>query len=169
MEQVSIGKITNTVGLHGEVKVFVTTDFPSKRFQKGQLVTLLNEEANERFETVIASARQSNERYVVSFKNITSIKEAEKLIGLLVLIEKKVENLPKGFYYHADLIGCGVYDDGKNLIGTVAKVEDYPAHRTLRITRNDGPDVLIPFIAAFIKSVNIEKKEIVARIIEGML
>lgn len=169
MEQVSIGKITNTVGLRGEVKVFITTDFPNKRFKKGQPVTLLNEEANERFETVIAGARQSKDRYVVSFANITSIAEAEKLIGLLVLIEKKVENLPKGFYYHTDLIGCSVHDDGSNLIGTVAKVEDYPAHRTLRISRNEGPDVLVPFIAAFIKSVNIEKKEIVARIIEGML
>jgi 16S rRNA processing protein RimM len=40
MELVTIGKILNTVGLRGEVKVFVITDFPSKRFKKGQRVFL---------------------------------------------------------------------------------------------------------------------------------
>ena len=35
MEYVTIGKILNTFGIKGELKVDVYTDFPEDRFQKG--------------------------------------------------------------------------------------------------------------------------------------
>lgn len=169
MELVTIGKILNTVGLRGEVKVFVITDFPSKRFKKGQRVFLSFENSQEYFETIIAASRKSQDRYILTFENMTAIENVQKYVGCLILIDKKAENLPKDFYYHSDLVGCAVIDESNQVIGRVSKVEDYPAHRTLRISRDEGSDVLIPFINVFIKGVNIEKKEIVVHIFEGML
>ncbi|NMV82479.1 MAG: 16S rRNA processing protein RimM [Erysipelotrichia bacterium] len=169
MEQVSIGKIIGTVGLRGEVKVFVTTDFPVQRFKKGRKVTLLNEETEESLTSIIVSARKVKDRFVVTFDNINIIEEADKMIGFLILIEKQQDELPHGYFFHDDLIGCSTIDEENNLIGIVYKIEDYPAHRTLRIKRQESPDVLVPFIKAFIKSVNMEKREIIIKVIEGML
>jgi len=169
MEKVTIGKITNTVGLRGEVKVFVITDFPNKRFKKGQLVTLYDEDNSDSFETKILTARKATDRYVLSLANIDNIDEAAKYIGYSLLVTKEKEDLPKGFFFHDDLVGCQVFDESQTLIGIVKKVEDYPAHRTLRIGREDGNDVLVPFIKFFIKDVNIEQRTIVFKIIDGML
>ncbi len=145
------------------------TDFPSKRFKKNQQVLLVSENEDISFEAKILTARKSKDRYVVTFENILTLEQAERYVGFQLLIDKKIESLPKGFYYHDDLLGCQVFDEGMSAIGLVSKVEDYPAHRTLRISRDEAPDVLVPFIAAFIKDVNIKKKEIVVKIINGML
>ncbi len=169
MEQVTIGKIVNTVGLRGEVKVYVITDFPRERFKKGQRVSLYLEDADERIDTVIATARKSQNCYILTFKNMSTIDDVQKYIGRLLLVDKQPEHLPKDFYYHSDLVGCRVFDENNQVIGQVSKVEDYPAHRTLRISRQEASDVLIPFIQVFIKNVDIEKKEIIVHIIEGML
>lgn len=169
MEQVAIGKITNTVGLHGEVKVFVITDFPNKRFKKGQSVTLFDVTTSLTFPTTITSVRKAGDRLVITLADIRNIEEAEKYVGFSIMVDKKSEDLPKGFFFHDDLLGCKVYDLENNLIGTVAKIEDYPAHRTLRISRDNGNDVLIPFIKAFIKNVSIEERTITVQVIEGML
>ena len=169
MDKVSIGKIISTVGLRGEVKVFSTTDFPHKRFKKDQLVTLYDALSGvEKTATIVASYK-SGERYTLSFSGINTIEQASQLIGNLIMIDKVVQQLPKGYFFHDDLVGCAVYDEQSILIGQVAKIEDYPAHRTLRIARTDGNDVLVPFVKYFIKSVNIEKRSIIVRIIEGML
>lgn len=169
MEQVSIGKIIGTVGLRGEVKVFVTTDFPVKRFKKGRKVTLFNEETEASLTSIIVSARKAKDRFVVTFENINTIEDAEKMIGSLILIDKQQDELPHGYFFHDDLIGCSAIDEDNNVIGVVYKIEDYPAHRTLRIKRQESPDVLVPFRKVFIKSVNIEKREIIIKVIEGML
>ena len=74
----------------------------------------------------------------------------------------------KNTYYFSDLINCEIIDQNSNYIGKVITVEDYPAQRTLRI-KTEGKDVLIPFVNAFIKNVDIENKKIYVNIIEGML
>lgn len=169
MDKVSIGKIISTVGLHGEVKVFSTTDFPHKRFKKDQPVTLFDVDSGSEMTTTITMSHKTGERYTVAFSNIKSIEEASSLIGRLIMIDKVTDQLPKGFFFHDDLVGCVVYDEQSTLIGHISKIEDYPAHRTLRIKRTEANDVLVPFVKFFIKSVNIETRTVIVRIIEGML
>ncbi|MFA5421842.1 MAG: ribosome maturation factor RimM [Bacilli bacterium] len=169
MDYISIGKIISTIGLRGEVKVFVVSDFPEKRFKKGQEVRLVNEGAQIDLPSTIATARKDKDRYAVTFADIQSIEEAEKYLGSQILIAKDRDQLSKGFYFHDDLVGCQVYDEVKNYVGIVSKVEDYPAHRTLRVHRDDNKDVLVPFVRFFIKDVKIEEQTITVKIIEGML
>ncbi|NCA96786.1 MAG: 16S rRNA processing protein RimM [Bacteroidia bacterium] len=169
MDKVSIGKIISTVGLRGEVKVFSTTDFPHKRFKKDQAVALFDVATGAELATTITMSHKAGERYTLTFSNVNSIEEANQLVGRLIMIDKVADQLPKGFFFHDDLVGCAVYDEQSMLIGHISKIEDYPAHRTLRIQRAEGSDVLVPFVKFFIKSVNIETRTIIVRIIEGML
>ncbi|MFA5481185.1 MAG: ribosome maturation factor RimM [Bacilli bacterium] len=170
MDKLSIGKIIATVGLRGEVKVIATSDFANQRFKKNQVVYLFDELNNLISESMIVASRKSNDKYYLHFAGIETIEQAEKIVGFFLLVAKDSKVLPKGFFYHDDLIGCQVVDKNTNqIIGIVIQVEEYPAHRTLRIQRQDGKDVLIPFVKFFIKDVKIETKTIVAYIIEGML
>ena len=65
--------------------------------------------------------------------------------------------------------GCEVYDQNNSLIGKVTKVEDFSANQTLRIRLENGKDLLLPFMKAFIKRVDIENKTINCELIEGMI
>ena len=58
--------------------------------------------------------------------------------------------------------------EDKSVIGKVIKVEEYPAQSTLRVKTNNK-EILIPFVNAFIKKVDIKNKTITVRLIEGML
>ena len=57
----------------------------------------------------------------------------------------------------------------KNSIGKVKKVESYASYDTLRIERENNKDVLVPFVKAFIKEVNIEERKITINVIDGLL
>ena len=86
--------------------------------------------------------------------------------------EPKKEEQPKlkkDTYYFSELIGCKVIDQNSNVIGEVIKIEEYSANQTLRIRLENGKDLLLPFMKAFIKKVDIENKEVHCHLIEGML
>ena len=48
-------------------------------------------------------------------------------------------------------------------------MEEYPSTITLRIKRKNNKDFFVPFVNEFIKKVDIVKKEIIIKVIEGML
>ena len=72
-------------------------------------------------------------------------------------------------YYFSDLINCDVISQNNINIGKVIKVEEYSANQTLRIKLENGKDLLLPFVKAFIKKVDIENKAIYVELIEGMI
>ena len=60
-------------------------------------------------------------------------------------------------------------DENGKVLGKVSQVEEFPAQLTLRVKRDKQPDFLVPFVKAFIRSVDIEKKQIVINVIGGLL
>jgi len=169
MEKVIIGRIIATIGLRGEVKVLSASDFPLMRFKKGKAVFLRDDETDITYPTEISASRASGRHFAIRFENIDTIEDAEKLVGMSILVEKNREHLPDGYYFHDDLVGCSVKSEGGQVIGLVSEVEDYPAQKTLRVSRDGEKDILIPFVPFFILSVDIDSKVIVVNVIEGML
>ena len=163
-EYLVIGKIIKVVGLKGELKVYPSTDFSSLRFKTGTTIYL----GEEKKEFEIKNSRNITSFPLIILKDYEDINLVEGFVNQLIYIEKNVIDLPKNTYYFSDLINCEIIDQNSNYIGKVIIVEDYPAQRTLRV-KTDGKDVLIPFVNAFIKNVDIENKKIYVNIIEGML
>ena len=62
-----------------------------------------------------------------------------------------------------------IADENGQEVGVVKEVEEFPAQLTLRVKRAGKEDFFVPFVKAFIKRVDINKKEIEINIIEGML
>lgn len=163
MEKLLAGYVISTHSLNGALKVKIITDFPFIRFVKGASVFIDEKEYR------ISNARIDGELVFIKFDGLNSINDVEHLVKKEVLVEKKYSDLKKDEYFLDDLKKCLVYDEQKNLIGEIFKIEDYPAQRTLRIKRENNKDVLIPFVDAFIKKIDISKNEIIVHLIEGML
>jgi 16S rRNA processing protein RimM len=166
MAYLTIGKIVQTRGLQGEVKIFSQTTFPQLRYKIGN--TVFVETKQGYVPLVVQQYRRFQQFDLVVFKDYTTIEKAETLIGYYVFAEKEALPLKKGTYFFADLIGCDVFQNDVKL-GVVEKVDDQSAQTLLRVNRDPLPNLLIPFIKPFIQKVDISKQRIDVLLVEGML
>ena len=166
MEYVVIGKIVNTFGIKGELKVYSYTDFVKERFKKGSKVYL--SEKYLPFE--VNSCREHKGFLLVSFKDHEDINLVEKYKNMLIYKAKEdIKPLKKGEYYFSDLRDLEVYVEGKK-IGRVKIVEEGIRSNNLRIVKYaDEKEYLVPFLDVFIEKVDLENKRIDIVKMEGLL
>ena len=169
MSYLKIGKVMDSFGLDGTLKVYSTTDSPKKRYQKGNKVYLYNESNDDHIEFVVERFTMSGPIAHVKLTGIDSPEKAKEFKGFEIHIIKDRSDLQVGYYFYEDLVGCLIIDQSSNELGTVSKVEEFPAQITLRVKRNNGKDFFVPFVKQFIKNVDIDNKKIYIEVIEGML
>lgn len=159
-----IGKIVNTHALKGEVKMMSFTDRPEERFQKGaHLFICYNKEY---LEVEVATHRVHKGIDLVSFTGMQDINLVEKYKNCECFAYKDEELLEEGEYYVDDLIGCQVYD-GDKALGEVVDFYDH-TYQDILVVEGDQR-VLIPYVDAFVKEVDIEQKIIRVSLIEGFV
>lgn len=168
-EYLSLGIIKDSFGLEGTAKIISTTSLGKKRYLEGNKLYLLNEKDNSMKEVSVKNYRHNGDLDFVSFLEINSKEEIESFKGYKVVIEKNRNDLEEGTYFYSDLENCNVYDQDNNEIGKVIKVEEFPAQITLRCQTKKGKQFFVPFVAEFIREINIEKSFIEINVIEGML
>ena len=169
MEYLSLGKIIDSFGLDGTLKVYSTTDNQKLRYKKGNKLFLYNEQSDERIPVTVITYRSSGILDYVKFEEITNPEKGKEYKGFEIHTIKDRNELKVGYYFYSDLLDCLVVDQNKNVLGKVIKIEEFPAQLTLRVKQENGKDFFVPFVKQFIQSVDIDKKEIHINVIEGML
>ncbi len=149
-----LGKLVNTHGLKGEVRIVSDFKYKSLVFKKGSHLFIGDDEL------IINSYRPHKEYDMVTFEGIGNIDDVLKYKGKKVFIKK--EDYDFDGILNEDLIGLPVYGDGK-LIGNVTNVFKNINQELIEIDNN----ILIPYVPAFIKSISKDKIEI--NVIEGLL
>jgi 16S rRNA processing protein RimM len=169
MEYIRIGRVINTHGIKGELKIRSESDFDAERYEKGNTVYILYEGKYIPF--VCDTYRVHKGFPLVSFQDHKDINLVEKYKNCPVFINAEDrEELEDGRHYIDDLIGMQVKDEAGNAIGEVIDVEEtLGANLNLRIQRKGAKDALVPYVPAFIKDVDDEKGIIVIHVIEGLL
>lgn len=162
--QLRIGKIVNTHGIRGELKVVPNTDFIEERFSLGNQVML--QFGRELLTFEIDSVRTHKGCLLITFKDLHDINQVEKYKGLDLFVE--VDGSDDEDYYYYELEGCKVYYQDC-YVGEVNEILETDAHEILRIKREGMNDVLIPYVERFILDVDVENKRIDIDVIEGML
>ena len=169
MEYLLLGYIIDSFSLDGTVKVLSKTDFADVRYQKGNTVFFYNAKTKERLPMKVVSYRSNGQFDFVKVEEVNSPEEVQAYKGFEVQVEKDYKNMEKDTYYFVDIVGCEVLDEGGQVLGIVSQVEEFPAQLTLRVKRKGQPDFLVPFVKAFIRSVDIDSKKIVINVIGGLL
>ncbi len=165
-ELLQVGVITATHGIRGEVKVFPTTDDPS-RFKK--LKKVLLDTGKEKLELEIEQVKFFKQFVILKFKGFDDINEVEKYRKkpLLVTREHAVK-LKQNEYFIADLIGMKVYSEDAYL-GILKNVIQTGANDVYEVLMENGKDVLIPAIRQCILQVNVEEGRMDVHLLEGLV
>ncbi|HHT82819.1 MAG TPA: 16S rRNA processing protein RimM [Acholeplasmataceae bacterium] len=156
-----VGKIVNTHGIKGEVKVMSTSDFD--RFKKGNTLYYYNKK--EKVNLKIKSVRMQNEIFLIKFEGFNSLTEVEDLKGLELFTSDRPE-LEEDEYIKEDLIGLSVYSTEGELIGKVIDLRFLPSQELLVVKGEGKKEILIPLIAEFVVSIN---DKIIVKVIEGLI
>ena len=168
-EYLLLGYITDAFSLDGTFKVLSKTDFASKRYQEGKEIFLYQPNTKQRMTVTVERYRSSGQFDFVKVQGVNSKEEALEFKGYEIHALKDYDIVDKDTYYYIDLVGCKVLDEKGQEVGVVKEVEEFPAQLTLRVKRAGKEDFFVPFVKAFIRRVDINKKEIEINIIEGML
>lgn len=165
MDMLEVGKIINTHGLRGEVKVVTWTDSPDV-FETLEYVIARLRGNDIRLDLTGVKYQKNN--IIAAFKQISSVDEAEKFKNAVLYASKDaLGDLPENVYYIADLIGCAVFDESGE-IGELADVFSTGSNDVYDIRRNGKKNLLVPIIDGVVKSVDLDGKKIIINIPEGL-
>jgi 16S rRNA processing protein RimM len=106
---------------------------------------------------------------VLKFAGVNSISEAETLVGseLQVPREQRAQ-LDQGWSYVSDLVGCTVFDSGRE-IGTVEDLQFGAGEAPLLVVKQGARRYEIPYAEAYLKNVDLERKRIDMILPDGIL
>lgn len=165
MDLLQVGKIINTHGLRGDVKVSAWTDTPDV-FEK---LTQLYLDEGKRTLT-IRSIRYQKNNLIIKFNEIADINEAETYKNQILYAERTaLGELPEGVYYITDLLGCHVINqDTEEEIGILQEVLQTGSNDVYDVVKQDGKHILLPVIDEVVRQVNIGDKQIYVHLLEGL-
>ena len=163
MEKILIGKITSAVGLKGEVKVYNYSD--SADIYRNTETLYVGDEPRK-----VQHVRTQKNMIVLKLEGIENRDEAEKARNKEIFVsEDDLPELPEGEYYVRDLIGMeAVLEDGSRL-GTVTNVIQNTAQDIFEVETDEGKQVLVPKVPAFVLDIDPGSRRVTMRLIEGML
>ena len=167
MEYLSVGKITQTFGIKGEVKVYVTSSFSLERFKKNNTLYIKFNDEYLKLKTERSYQKDAN-FYIVKFFDYDDATISESLKNNYLYVEKDTSILKDNEYFYVDLIGLDVLDENQRKIGVIEKIEEFPAQITLKIKFNDK-FYYVPFNDFFIKDVNLKDHYIKIHVIDGLI
>nr|WP_295972045.1 ribosome maturation factor RimM [uncultured Bacillus sp.] len=166
----NVGKIVNTHGIRGEVRVISKTDFPEKRYKKGNTLYLFRENDPKPLPLTIQSHRVHKNFDLLTFEGFDNINQVEAFKGgLLKVSESQLDELAKDEFYFYEIIGCAVFTDNGEEIGKVKEILTPGANDVWVVKGKGGKEQYIPYIADIVKEIDVEEKKIIITPIEGLL
>ena len=157
-----IGKIVNTHGLKGEVRILSDFEKKDKVFIPGMTIYIGRKKEKE----VINTYRHHKVFDMITMKGYSDINEIIRYKGLYVYIRKEDLKLDEDEYLDSDLVDLDVYiDDDK--VGTVLEVRNGGNNKFI-VVKTIEKEVFVPLREEFIKEVNLDKKYIIITPIKGM-
>ncbi|MBU5594583.1 ribosome maturation factor RimM [Amphibacillus sp. MSJ-3] len=165
----NVGKIVNTHGIKGEVKVVRITDF-EQRFKQGNQLYLFLKDQKEPIVVKIQSHRKHKQFDMLLFEGLTSINDVEHFKeGILKVSEADLHPLEEGSYYYHEIIGCEVRTTTGESLGSISEILAPGANDVWVVKRKNDKDLLIPYIEPIVKQVNVKDKYVVIEPMEGLL
>jgi len=165
MDKIYIAKLGKTVGLKGQQKLHIDSDFPEQFKKNTKLTTDKNQEL------IIESYNTTSN--VVKFVGIDTIEAAKKLTNRQLFVSKEDSiqmcKLEEKQFFWFDMIDC-IIKENDQVLGKVSDIERMPLSDYLMITTDEkltkekfANSFLLPYLDDYIISVDIKNKTILVK------
>ena len=154
-ERIKIGKIVNTFGIKGELKVYPYVDY----------IDELSKIYIDNKEYTLSKSRNQKNVVIIKIKGLDDINLVEDFKKKEIEIDRvDLPKLKEGEYYIEDLIGLDVYTDEGKLLGKLDDIFNTGANDIYQVN-----NILLPAIPDVIKKIDIENQKIIVHIIKGLI
>jgi len=164
MEYIKIGKIVNTHGIKGELRIRSDFEYKERVFKKGFNLYIGKDKIKEE----INSYRHHKEFEMVTFIEYNNINQVLKYLKEDVYIIKEDLNLNSDEYLEKELIGFNVIENNEKVGEVIDITKTSPTNKIMEITYK-GKRVLLPYHKDFILKLDLQNKKIEVKLIEGMI
>lgn len=162
-EYLEAGKIVNTHGIRGEVKIMPYTDVPELLCEFDRLFI-----GKERNEIIIERSRVAKNMVIAKLEGVDTPEQAEKLRNKLLYMHRDDLELDEDTYFIQDLIGIEVKDADTGFVyGKITDVMQTGANDVYVIEGN-GREYLVPAIADVVISTDIDANSMTIRALDGL-
>ncbi|MGE5329001.1 MAG: ribosome maturation factor RimM [Deltaproteobacteria bacterium] len=166
IEYLEIGKIINTHGIKGELKVLPLTDDP-KRYNKLKFLFVDNKGSFQKYDVEYVKYHKSF--VILKLRGVESMEQAELLKNHVLKVHRKdAVKLPEGSYFICDIIGMTVKAISGQELGLLEDVLKTGSN-DVYIVRKEGKELLIPALKAVVKSIDLESKQMLVDLPEGIM
>ncbi|MDY6064755.1 MAG: ribosome maturation factor RimM [Finegoldia sp.] len=164
MEYIAVGKVLNTHGIKGTLKLMPLTD-NIERFADTDTLYYLGDKKKE---VTIEKYRFQKGFLYLDFKEFDNINQVLIYKNQYLYIDKKdrFELTDEDVFYVDDIIGLKVYEKG-NYLGDLVEVIPLNGNDVYKISNGDR-EMLIPAVKEFIKEIKLEEGTMEVVTIEGM-
>ena len=170
MDNALIAQIGRTIGLWGDLKFHLHTDFP-EQFKIGTTYK------SSRGDLTISAI--DFKRGIVRFRGYESIDAAKKLTNTKLFANeeqtREMCDLKEGQHFWFDIIGCSIKEEGE-VLGLVTDIQrmgqtDYLAIKTSKRLVEEGftKNFLLPYIERYILNADIKEKIVYTQDAKGIL
>ncbi|MGG1633609.1 ribosome maturation factor RimM [Paenibacillus sp. FSL A5-0031] len=168
----TVGKVVNTHGIRGELKILSQTDFAEDRFASGNKLLMVNEESGASLEVKVISSRANKNVYILKLEGFTDINAVEKYKGWVLKISADQQlELEEGEYYYHEIIGCRVVTEEGEELGTISEILSPGANDVWVVDRpkGSGKQLLLPVIDDVLVNVDTKEKIVTVHLMEGLI
>lgn len=172
MEWFNVGRIVNTHGIRGEVRILSTTDFEEQRFVVGNKLAAFKKNDKKPTWVTIESVRRHKNFILLTFEGMNNINLVEPFKeGMLKVTKDQMEEdlLEENEYFYHDIIGCLVVSEEGETIGEIKDILQTGANDVWVVKGTKGKEHYIPYIEDVVKDINIDDKIITIHVMEGLL
>ena len=159
MKFIKIGKIVNTHGIKGELRIISDFKYKDKVFVKDFNIYIGPDKIKEK----ITSYRKHKQFDMICLASYNNINEVLKYKGLYVFIDKSDLKLTPNSYLNEDIIGLDVIVLNNN-IGKITDVIKNVKVELLVINNK----ILVPYYDVFVKKIDIDNNKIYLNYIDGL-
>lgn len=161
-----VGVITSPHGVHGEVKVFPTTD-DNQRFKKlkgcfidtGKGLVAVEKTGCKFFKNMV----------ILKFQSYDNMNDVEQFRQCPILVTRdQAVPLDEDECFISDIIGYLVVTEEGERLGILDEVLTTRANDVYVVKKDNGKELLIPVIKQCVKKINFDAQRITVRLMEGM-
>lgn len=161
MTLIKIGKIVNTHGIKGELRLLSKFPYKEKVFIKDMNIYISKDNKE-----VINTYRRHKNFDMITLKGYTNINEVLKYKGKIAYVDSDDIKLDDNKYLDEEIIGLTViYENIEK--GIVNNIERYDK-TSLLVIKSEDKEFLIPYNDNIIKKIDINNKKLYIKDIKGL-